>query len=80
MMRVDPCDEDQSINIVISSMTTGTDKGKQPEEDGWVDKVPEKEYVFNLNCSKETFMEEKKSFAEASTLGSQEKTPETSAT
>ena len=39
-----------------------------------------KEATFDLNHDKETFMEAKKSFAEASTSGGQEKTPETSAT
>jgi len=61
-------------------MMTGTDKGKQPEEDGRVHKVQEKEVGFDLNHAKEIFMEAKKSFVEASTLGSQDKTQETSAT
>ena len=34
---------------------------------------------FDLECVKETLMEDKKSFAEASTLGSQNKVLETSA-
>lgn len=59
---------------------TGADKGKQPEEDGWVCKSPEKEATFDLARAKETFMEAKKSFAEASTSGSQGKTLETSTT
>jgi hypothetical protein len=70
------------VNIVLrSGMMTGDDKGKQPEEkkvDGSC-KGPEKEVGFDLECVKETFMEAKKSFAEASTSGSQDKVQETSA-
>jgi len=33
MMRSEPCEEDSNANIVIrSGITTGDDKGKQPEE------------------------------------------------
>lgn len=60
-------------------MMTGDDKGKQPEEGGWVCKAPEKEVGFNLERAKETFMEGKKSFAEVSTSGSLNKLPNTSA-
>lgn len=81
MMRVEPCEEDQRINIVLrSGMTTGVDKGKKHEEYGWVRKVAEKELDFDLDRAKETFMEAKKNFAEASTSRSQEKMPGTSAT
>ena len=43
-------------------------------------KATEKEVDFDLNHAKETFMEAKKNFAEASTLGIHEKMPETSVT
>lgn len=80
MIRVEPCEEDQSVNIVLrSGMLTDVDKGKQPEEDGQVHKVAEKEVDFDLNCANKTFLEEKKNFVEASTLGSQEKILETNA-
>lgn len=81
MMRVDPCEEEHIINIVTrSGMETGADKGKKLEDDGWVRKVAEKEVDFDLNCTKETFMETKKNFDEASTSETQEKMPETSVT
>jgi len=71
MIRAKPCEEDQSVNIVLrSGMMTSTDKGKQPKEEGWVCKAPKKEADFDLDQAKETFMEAKKSFAEASLLGS----------
>lgn len=42
-MTTEPCEGDQNVNIVLrSGMTTGADKGKQPEEEGWVHKEPEK--------------------------------------
>jgi len=64
MMRDDPCEEDQSMNIVLrSGIMTGNGKGKQLEEDWWVHKAHEKEVGFDLNHVKETFMEAKKSFA-----------------
>jgi len=55
-----------------SGMTTGEDKGKKLKEGEWVHKSPEKEVGFDLEHAKETFMEMRKSFAEASTSGSQE--------
>lgn len=59
------------MNIVLrSGITTSDDKGKQSKEDGWVCKTPKKELGFDLAHTKETFMEAKKSFFEASTLGS----------
>lgn len=42
----------------------------QIKEDGWVQKVAEKEMDFDLNHAKETFLEAKENFIEASTLGS----------
>lgn len=53
--------------MLRSGITTNTDKSKQPEEDGWVHKAQEKEAAFDLYCVKETSMEAKKSFVEAST-------------
>jgi len=74
MMRVDSREEDPKVNIMLQSgTTTSEDKGKQPAEDEWVRKAREKETKFDLECTKETFMEAKKSFAEASTSGGQEK-------
>jgi len=71
MMSFESCEEDPNVNIVIrSGATIGEDKGKQLEEDTWVHKAPIKEPEFDLECAKETFMEAKKSFVEASTSGS----------
>jgi len=71
MMTYEPREEDQNVNIVFRSrITTSDDKGKQPEEDGWVHKTPKKEVGFDLRHAKETFMEAKKRFVEASTSGS----------
>ena len=71
MMRVEPHEEDPNVNIVLrSGVATRDDKGKQPEEKGWVGKAPEKKVSFNLEHAKDTFMEAKKSFIEASTSGS----------
>ena len=68
------------MNIVLrSGITTGDDKGKQPEEDGWVCKAPKKEVGFYLNHSKETSMEAKKSFAESTNSRTQDKVQETNA-
>lgn len=50
MMRVEPHEEDQSMNTVLrSGVMNGNDKGKQAEEDGWVQKALEKEVGFDLN-------------------------------
>lgn len=77
MMRVEPCEEDLKANIMLRSGTTiGEDKGKQPAEFEWVHGALEKETRFDLECAKETFMEAKKSFSEASTSGGQEKLAE----
>jgi len=62
------------VNIVLrSGTTTSEDKGKHPEESELVCKALEREVGFDLERAKETFMEEKKSFVEASTSGSQDK-------
>lgn len=80
-MRVEPHKEGQRINIVLrNGMTTSKNKGKQPKEDRWARKAPDKESSFDLNHTKETFMEENKSFIEASTSSSQDKTLEASVT
>ncbi|RIU52047.1 hypothetical protein D1615_29770 [Klebsiella pneumoniae] len=73
MMRSEPRKEDPNVNIVLKSgVTTGEDKGKQPEEDTWVRKTPAKEPEFDLERAKETLMEAKKSFTEASNSGSKD--------
>lgn len=73
MMRTDSREEDPNVNMMLrSGMTMGNDKGKQPEESVWVRKAPTKEHEFDLECAKETFMEAKKSFTEASTLCSKD--------
>ena len=73
MMRSKPCEEDPNVNIVLrSGATIGEDNGKQPEEDTWVHKAPTKEPEFDLEHTKEMFMEAKKSFTEASTSGSKD--------
>lgn len=79
MMRVEPHEEDQSVNIVLrSGITNGDDKGKQLKEDGWVWKALEKEVGFDLNHAKEMFVESKKSFVDASTSRSRDKVQEMS--
>jgi len=73
MMRSKPREEDPNVNMMLkSSMTMGDDKGKHPEESAWVLKAPTKEPGFDLERVKETFMEAKKSFTEASTSGSKD--------
>lgn len=70
MVRFEPCEEDPNMNMVLRSSTTiGKDKGRRPEEETWVCKASTKELEFDLERAKETFMEAKKSFIEASTLG-----------
>jgi len=72
-MRSELREEDPNVNIVLrSGITTGDDKGKQPEESVWVHKAPTEEPEFDLECTKETFMEAKKSFTKASTSGSKD--------
>jgi len=51
----------------------GDDKEKKPKDSAWVRKAPMKEAEFDLERARETFMEAKKSFAKASTLGSKDK-------
>jgi len=71
MMRAEPHEEEPKINIMLWSGTTiGEDRGKQSAEGEWVCKAPAKETGFDLECKKETFMEAKKSFADASMSGS----------
>jgi len=73
MMRSEPHEEDPNVNIVLrSDITIGDDKGKQLEESTWVCKALAKEPEFDLECAKEIVMEAKKSFTEASTLGSKD--------
>jgi len=52
---------------------TGDDKSKWPEDSTWVCKAPTKEREFDLECAKETFMEARKSFTDASTSGSKDR-------
>jgi len=73
MMRFELRKENSNVSIVLrSGITTGDDKGKQPEESAWVCKSLTKEPEFDLKRAKETFMEVKKSFTEASTSGSKD--------
>lgn len=64
--------------MLTSGMEIGADKVKKPEKDGWVHKAIEREVYFDLNHTKETFMEAKKNFVEAFTSGSHEQMPGTS--
>ena len=74
MMRSKPREEGSNVKIMLrSSITIGDEKGKQPKEIAWVHKAPRKEPEFDLERPKETFMEAKKSFTEASTLGIKDK-------
>ena len=67
-------EEDPNVNIVLQSgITKGDDKSRQLEESAWVCKAPTKEPEFDLDHAKETFMEDKKSFTEASTSSSKDK-------
>ena len=79
MMRDESLEEDPKVNIMLrSETTTREDKGKQPTEGEWVRKAPEKETGFDLERTKQTFMETKKSFTKASTSRSLNKLPDTS--
>lgn len=51
---------------------TSEDKGKHPEESEWVHRASGKKTKFDLEHTKETFMEVNKSFTEASTSESKE--------
>lgn len=74
MMRSELREEDPNINMVLQSgITTGDDKGKQLEESTWVRKALTKEPKFDLEHAKDTFMEAKKSFTEASTSGTKDR-------
>lgn len=71
MMKADPHTKDPNINRMLRSGTTiGKDKGKKPKDNMWIYKALTKQLEFDLARAKETFLEAKKSFAEASTLGS----------
>lgn len=73
MMRSKPCEEDPNVNMVLRiDATIGEDKGKKLEEVTWVHKASIREPKFDLEHTKETFMEAKKSLEEASTLGSKD--------
>lgn len=68
MMRAEPHKEERNIYIVTrSGIAIGEDKGKKLETEGWVHNAVEKGVGFNLSQAKETFMEAKNSFVEAST-------------
>ena len=72
-MRSEPREEDPNVNIVFRrGITTSDDKGKQSEESVWVRKAPTKEPKFDLERTKETFMEAKKSFTKDSTSSSKD--------
>ena len=59
--------------MLKSGATIGEDKRKQPKEDTWVCNDLAKELEFDVELAKETFMEAKKRFTEASTSGSKDK-------
>lgn len=74
MMRSEPREEDLNINIVLqSAIVTGDEKGKQLEDSTWVRKAPMREVEFDLEHTWETFMEAKKTFANASTSGNKDR-------
>lgn len=75
MLKAEQHAEDPNMNMMLrSGATMGDYKGKQPAEDAWVRKAPTKQPEFDLECAKETSMEAKKNFIEASTLGSMDQT------
>jgi len=60
-MRSEPPDEDPNVNILLrSGISARDDKGKQPKDSAWVRKALTKEVEFDLECTRETFMEAKK--------------------
>ena len=72
-MRFELHEEELNVNMMLrSGVNIGEDKGKHPEEDTWVRNAPAKEPEFDLEHTKETFTEAKKSFMEDSTLGSKD--------
>lgn len=74
MMRSELREEDPNGNIVLrSEIAIGDKKGKQPKDSTWVHKALEKEFEFDLECARETFMEDKKRFIKAFTSGSKDK-------
>ena len=74
MIRFESCEEDTNVNIVLrSGITIRDDKGKQPEDSTWVRKASTKEPEFDLECAKETCIEARKSFTDASTSGSKDR-------
>ena len=74
MMRSEPREEDPNVNIMLQSgIMMGYDKGKQLEDSTLVHKDSVKEEEFDLERTRETFMEAKKSFVDASTLGSKDR-------
>ena len=73
-MRSEPREEDPNVNILLrSGIATGDDKGKQLEDSTWVCKAPAKEAEFVFERARETFMEVKKSFIDASTSRSKDR-------
>ena len=63
------------MNIMLrSGANIGEDKRNKLKEDAWVRKAPTKQPEFDLERVKEEFMEAKKTFTEASTLGSTDQT------
>jgi len=74
MMRSEPHEEDPNVNIVLRSRIMKVDDNeKQPEDSTSVDEAPTKEAEFDLECARETFMEAKKSFVDASTSRSKDR-------
>ena len=59
--------------MLRSGIATRDDEGKWLDDISWVRKAPTKEVEFDLERACETFIEEKKSFTEASTLGIKDK-------
>lgn len=75
MMRSELCEEYLNMNMVLrSSATTWKDKQKKSKKNTWVCKAPIKQPEFDLERSKEAFMEAKKSLAVASTSSSNNQT------
>jgi len=74
MMRSEMHEKDMNVNIALrSGIVMGDDKRKQPKDSTWVCKAPMKQVEFDLEHARETFMEARKSFTEASTSGSKDK-------
>lgn len=74
MMRSESHEEVPNINIVFQSGTTMVDdKGKKPKDSTWVHKASTKKLKFDLECTKETFPESRKSFTDDSTSRSKDR-------